>query len=101
MFSKESRIIDNKQNLSNYISGFDIYNSLLLVKLSDPDIKREDYEITTHVFRPDLIAKDYYGSEDYSGFVILQAARGLEMYTKGSILQLIPKIQLDIILKNM
>lgn len=101
MFSKQSKIIGEKQNLSNYISGIDVYNSLILVKLSDPDIKREDYEITTHIYRPDLIAKDYYGSEDYSGFVMLQAARSLETYTKGSIIRLIPKSQLDTILKNM
>lgn len=101
MYTKDSKILENKQNLSNYISGIDVYNALILNKLSEPGIQKEDYEITTHVFRPDLIAKDYYGSEDYSGFVMIQAARGLETYTKGSILRLIPKSQLDIILKNM
>lgn len=101
MYEKSSKIISNKQNLSNYISGYDIYNSSLLVKLSDPSIIKENYEITTYTFRPDLIARDYYGSSSYAGFVVLMAARGLEGYTKGSVIQLIPKTTLDNILSNM
>lgn len=100
MFTKESKIISNKQNLSNYISGFDVYNSSLLVYLNDPSIERESYVINTYTFRPDLIAIDYYGSSNYEGLVVLMAAQGLENYTKGSVLQLIPKATLDNILKN-
>lgn len=101
MFTKESKIISNKQNLSNYISGYDVYNSSILIYLNDPSIERDYYEITTYTFRPDLIAKDYYGSTDYEGLVILMASRGLQDYTKGSIIQLIPKNVLDNILSNM
>lgn len=101
MYTKSSKIISNKQNLSNYISGFDVYNASILVFLSDPSIIKESYEITTYTFRPDLIALDYYGSTDYEGLVILMAARGLQDYTKGSIIQLIPKATLDRILSNM
>lgn len=100
MYTKASKIISNKQNLSNYFSGFDVYNSSLLVKLNDPSIIRDSYEITTYTFRPDLIAEDYYGSNDYSGLVILMAARRLQTFTKGSIIQLIPKSTLDNILSN-
>lgn len=100
MYTKASKIISNKQNLSNYISGFDVYNSSLLVLLNDPSITREPYEINTYTFRPDLIARDYYGSSSYEGLVVLMAARGLQTYTKGSILQLIPKSDLDNILSN-
>lgn len=100
MYTKDSKIISNKQNLSNYISGYDVYNSSLLIYLNDPQIEREPYVINTYEFRPDLIANDYYGSTDYEGLVILMASRGLETYTKGSIIQLIPKATLENILKN-
>lgn len=100
MFTKESKIINNKQNLSNYISGFDVYNSSLLIYLNDPQIERENYEIMTYTFRPDLIAEDYYGDASYEGLVVLMASIGLENYTKGSVIQLIPKSVLDNILSN-
>lgn len=100
MFTKTSKIIGDKQNLSNYISGIDIYNSYLLRKLFEPGIQKEKFEIDTNQFRPDLIAENYYGSADYMDLVILQAARGLENYIKGGILELIPKDIIDNILKN-
>lgn len=98
MFKKESKIINTKQNLGNYISGHDVYNSELLVRLADPSIQREYYEITTYEYRPDLIAKDYYGSASYEGFVVLLAGIGLENYRLGAVLSLIPKTTLDRIL---
>lgn len=100
MYTKNSKITSNKQNLSNYISGFDVYNASILVYLNDPGVKKEYYEITTYTFRPDLIAEDYYGSANYEGLVVLMASRGLQTYTKGSIIQLIPKPVLDNILSN-
>lgn len=100
MFTKESKIINNKQNLSNYISGYDVYNSSLLIYLNDPQIERENYEIMTYTFRPDLIAQDYYGDVSYEGLVVLMASIGLESYTKGNVIQLIPKSVLDSILSN-
>lgn len=100
MYTKSSKIISNKQNLSNYFESFDVYNSSLLIYLNDPQIEREVYELTTYEFRPDLIAKDYYGSENYEGLVILMSAIGLENYKKGSKLFLIPKATLDNILNN-
>lgn len=100
MFTKESKIINNKQDLSNYISGYDVYNSSLLIYLNDPQIERENYEIMTYTFRPDLIAQDYYGDVSYEGLVVLMASIGLESYTKGNVIQLIPKSVLDSILSN-
>ena len=100
MFTKESKIINNKQNLSNYISGYDVYNSSLLIYLNDPQIERENYEIMTYTFRPDLIAQDHYGDVSYEGLVVLMASIGLESYTKGNVIQLIPKSVLDSILSN-
>lgn len=101
MFIKQSEIKNSKVDLCNYISGIDIFNSLLLSKLMDTSIDRVDYEITTHQYRPDLIAKDFYGSVDFTGLVLLQARRGLETFTKGSIIQLIPPQILNTILENL
>lgn len=100
MFNKKDVIISNKENLSNYIEDIDIYNASILVYLNNPNIEKESYEITAYEYRPDLIAEDYYGSVSYAGLLMLQAARGLETYKRGSILKLIPKIVLDNILSN-
>ena len=101
MYSKSGNIISNKENLANYIDGYDLYNSTLLVILNDPSIQRVPYEITAYEYRPDLLARDFYGSTSYMGLLILQASRGLETYKRGSILNLIPKNVLDNILSNM
>lgn len=96
MFRKEKqRSISSYGKLPSHIYEADIYNSLLLYKLYNPDITRELYEISVYEYRPDLIAKDYYGSEDYLDFIILQAKVGLEGLRKGTILHLIPKSILD------
>lgn len=101
MFKKDSKIVSNIQELSNYISEFDIYNSSILIYLNDPKIEREDYEITNYEYRPDLIAKDYYGSSNYMGLLILMSSRDLSTFKRGSVLKLIPKNILDEILKMM
>lgn len=90
-----------KENLGNYIEDFDVYNSLLLLRMSDTSIEREYYQITTYEYRPDLIAKDYYGSEDYMPYVILQAGLSLDGYTKGRYISLIPKGVLDSLIEKM
>lgn len=100
MFRKSNVIISNRENLTNYIDGIDIYNSIILEYLNNPNITRELYEITTYEYRPDLIAESYYGSTSYEGLLLLQAARGLETYKRGSVLKLIPKNVLDNILSN-
>ena len=101
MYTKQNRIISNKNDLSNYIEGVDVYNSELLLKLQDPRLNRDVYEVTVYQFRPDLIAKDYYGSESYMGLVIVQNGMGLEKYTKGTFLSLIKKTDLDNIINGM
>lgn len=96
MFKKEKqRSISSYGKLPSHIHEADVYNSLLLYRLYDPDITRELYEITVYEHRPDLIAKDYYGSEDYLDFIMLQAKVGLEGLKKGTVLRLIPKSTLD------
>lgn len=100
MYRKNKTILANKEDLGNYIESYDAYNSLLLLKLSDTSLKRELYQITTYEYRPDLIAKDFYNSETYLAYVLLQGGRSIEGYKKGMILRLIPKDILDSIISS-
>lgn len=100
MYTKNSTIISNKNELANYISGFDVYNSSLLVSLSDPRIERTMYTITAYEYRPDLIAEDFYGDTSYQGLLMLQSGTSLVGYQRGYVLSLIPKLTLDNILGN-
>lgn len=101
MYAKESRIIGARENLSNYIEGEDVYNSLFLHIINDPTIERSLYQITVYEYRPDLIARDFYGSEDYLGILLVQVGLSLEQYKKGTVLSLIPKSIIDGVLANM
>ena len=78
-----------------------MYNSELLLRLSDQSLDREQYEITTYQYRPDLIAKDFYGDTSYEGLLLLQAARGLSGFTKGAVLTLLTKTALDSVISNL
>lgn len=100
MYRKNKNIIYEKENLGNYIEGFDVYNSHLLLELSDPSIYRELYQITVYEYRPDLIAKDFYGSESYMAYILLQAGMNVENYTRGRWIKLIPKLKLDELIKE-
>jgi hypothetical protein len=101
MYKKQSRIISSVSSLDNYIDGADIYNSEFLLRLSDPTLERDSYEITTMQYRPDLVAKEYYGDEKYLGILLLQSARNLADFKKGAILQLLPKKTIDSIIGNL
>ncbi len=101
MYSKANKIISDKAELSNYIEGFDVYNSQLIEKMKDPDLPKVMYEITVYEYRPDLIAQDFYGSDAYTALILLQNGVGLEFYTKGAVLELIPKSAIDNILSKM
>lgn len=91
MYRKESRIIGNTTELGNYIQGADVYNSKVLYDLMSSEIEKDSYEIKTFEYRPDLIALDYYGSVDYLPYVLISSGIGLEQFTKGTIIKLIPK----------
>ena len=95
MYKRKNQILSSIENLSNYIDDYDIYNSTLLSILNSSTIEKEAYEITVYQYRPDLIARDYYGSENYLGLLMMQCGAGLSDYTKGTILNLIPKNKLD------
>ena len=101
MFKKANRIISNKVDLANYIEDIDVYNSALLTKLNDPTLSRSIYEITVYEYRPDLIAQDFYGSDDYTALVLVQNGVSLEAYTKGNTLTLIDPAALNNILSYM
>lgn len=100
MYTKSDRIIRNQTELSNYISNIDIYNSKLLYQLSDPNLERVSYEIVVSEYRPDLIAKEFYGSTDYTPYVLLSSGLKLEHLKKGAVISLIPKDVLDNIIKS-
>lgn len=98
MYRKNSNSISNRQDLSNYIEDRDIYNSVLLEKLSSSSIERTNYLITTKEYRPDLIAKEIYGDTKYTGLLVLTQGCGLDGFYKGAVLRVIPKNTLDSII---
>lgn len=100
MYSKTNKIFTGISNIENFIDGNDIYNSKLLFFLNDPSLEKVEYEILSNQYRPDLIAKDFYGEYSYESFVILQAGLPLASFKKGVIIRLIPKEVLDSILSN-
>ena len=100
MYSKENKVYTGLSNLENYINDNDVYNSKLLFLLTNPSIEREDFIILKNQFRPDLIAKEYYGDSSYLGMLLLQASLPLSGYSEGTTLKLIPKSTLDSILSS-
>lgn len=101
MYTKKQKIQSNESNLSNYIEGFDVYNSLFLQKISDPSLKRLKYEITVNEFRPDLIAYDFYGNSEYMGFLMAQIKIPLKNLKRGVIISLLPKETIDNIISSL
>lgn len=101
MYKKPTKYTYILEELSNYIEGDDVYNSSFLSIISNPSIPRITYVISEYEFRPDLIAQEIYGSTTYEGMLILQSGMTLESYTRGKILEVIPKKSLDEILDNL
>jgi len=100
MYTRSNKVSSGLADIVNYISGEDVYNSKLIEQLRDPSLPREDYEIKTFEYRPDLIANDYYGSTDYEGLLMIQTGSTLTNFKKGAILTLIPKDNLDAFLRS-
>ena len=101
MYKRPQKIITSQSNLSNYIEGFDVYNSWFLQKISDQSLEREKYQITVHEFRPDLMAQDFYGDSGYMGILLVQTKVGIESLKRGVVLELIPKNIIDSIISEM
>lgn len=100
MYTKLNKMSSTKSNLSNYMEGSDVYNSLLIELLNDPSIEREAYTIRTFEYRPDLIAEDYYNDSSYLGILFLTCGTYYENYKKGTVLYLINKSDIDNILNS-
>lgn len=101
MYKKKQKIQKSNTELSNYIEGFDVYNSLFLKRISSSTLTRETYIVTVNEFRPDLIALDFYGDSNYMGILLAQIKIGLEQLKRGTILELLPKDTIDYIISNM
>lgn len=98
MYSRSNKIISSEVDLSNYIEGYDLFNSVLIDQLSDTSLEKETYVITTKEYRPDLIAEEVYGNSSYTGLLMLVAGLPLEGYQRGTSFQYLPKSTLDIII---
>ena len=101
MYRSNNKITNQIEDLVNYIDGVDIYNSLVVQELKNPGLTREPYEITTYQYRPDLIAREFYGSESYEGLVLLQTGLVLSNFTRGKVIQLIAKTELNNLLRKL
>jgi len=101
MFTKKKKIISNRQEIGNYIEGFDVYNSLFLKNLLDPILYREEYTIVNYEYRPDQIAQDFYGSTDYTAILIIQTGIKARDMKKGTKLYLLPKETVDRIINEL
>ena len=101
MYTRNNKVSSSIDDIVNYIEGYDVYNSKLIEILRDPSLPREDYEIKTYEYRPDLIAKDFYGSEDYESLIMIQTGYTLTNFTLGTTLNLIPKTSLDSLLRSL
>jgi hypothetical protein len=100
MYSRAKIVSSGLEDIVNYISGSDVYNSKLIELLKDPGLEREEYEITTFEYRPALIAQEVYGSTDYEGLLMIQTGTTLINYKRGETLMLIPKDSLDSLLRS-
>lgn len=100
MYTRDNKVSSSIEDLVNYISGYDVYNSKLIEQLRDPSISRVQYEIKTFEYRPDLIAQDFYGSTAYESLLMIQTGSTLTNFTKGTTLMLIPKTSLDSLLRS-
>jgi hypothetical protein len=100
MYTRANKVTSDMENIVNYISGCDVYNSKLIELLRDPALPRETYEIKASEYRPDLIAKDYYGSTSYEGLLMIQTGTTLTNFTRGTTLELIPKDRIDSLLRS-
>lgn len=100
MFKQNKTINSNKTELANFIEGDDIFNSYLISEMNRPGLEKEIYTITTN-YRPDLVAKEYYGSENYLGILLLQVKPNLSAFKKGNSIQLLPKETIDEIITKL
>ena len=51
MCSRSNKIISSDVDLSNYVEGYDLFNSVLIDQLSDTSLEKETYVVTTKEYR--------------------------------------------------
>lgn len=91
----DNRTSNSFHELNQYIEGRDVFNSYMVRKLNDPSLVKTSYVITRYEYRPDLIAKDIYGSADYCGLLMSQCRISLSSYKRGTVLKVISKEDLN------
>lgn len=96
----KTNVTSKSEEVSRYVEGNDIFNSELLRALDDPSINRVRYMITRFEYRPDLIAKEIYGSDSYCSILMHQLRMSLGDYKRGMVVRVIPKSDIDRILKS-
>lgn len=101
MYNKPIKYSYTSEELSNYIEGNDVYNSSFLSIISNSTFPKITYVITEYEYRPDLIAREIYGSTSYEGLLMIQTGLVLSDYTKGRKLEIFSKSTLDTILNNL
>lgn len=101
MYRSSSKIFQSKQDLKNYIEDYDVYNARILDLLKEREDDKVEYVIKTFEYQPDLIAMDIYGSTSYTSFLMIIAGIGLESYTKGTILRILPKTVIDSVIAQL
>lgn len=101
MYNKPTKYTYTSEELSNYVEGNDVYNSSFLSIISNSAYPRITYVITEYEYRPDLIAREIYGSSTYEGLLMIQTGLVLEDYTRGRKLEILSKATLDSILGNL
>lgn len=100
MFKQNKTLNSSKVELANFIEEQDIFNSLLMEKMNVPGLVRVLHKVSSN-YRPDLVAKDFYGSAEYMGILLLQVNPSLTEFKKGNELRLLPKETIDNIITGL
>lgn len=90
MYKRSTNTTTGRADLSNYVEGYDLYNSEITMKLRDLYPYRKTYKIKTKEYRPDLIAEELYGSTNFTGLLIMMNGSGLEAFGHGAVIEYIP-----------
>lgn len=101
MYTKAGTIQASKYDFSNYIEGYDVYNSKIIELVKEHEDEKVDYLITTMDYRPDLIAQELYGDTKFVAFLMITTALGLEGYKKGTTIRVLPRRVFDEIINSL
>ena len=101
MYTKAGTIQASKYDFSNYIEGYDVYNSKIIELAKEHEDEKVDYLITTMDYRPDLIAQELYGDTKFVAFLMISTALGLEGYKKGTTIRVLPRGVFDEIINSL